>query len=535
MLKALFKKQFLELFKGYFVNSKTGKVRSKGSSAFYIILFCFIMFCLCTMFFGLAAFFGKSFLGTGLEWLYFTVMGTISILMGTFGSVFNTFASLYLPKDNELLLSMPIPIKTLLIARLLGVYALSLLYGGCVWLPTCVFYFFYSKNPSVISLIYCILLLFIISLFITVITCVLGFFVALLSKKIKNKGIISAIFTVLFIVVYYSIVFRMENIFKMLVKNGAVFGQGIKKWGNLLYQLGNGAVGSSSGFLIFTAVSLILSVICFYALSKTFLSIATFNNGEKKTAVKTVQIKQQSQKSALLKKELKRFTSSSVYMLNTGLGIVFAPIVAIAAAVKYGALQKVILEIGSEFPAIDRIIPVYLSLIICLIIGIDFITTPSVSLEGKSLWIYKSLPVKSSDILDAKLNLHILLNLPTAVISMLILGITFKLSVPLIILSSLLCCVYVMFTGTVGLIIGLKFPNLTWTTETTPIKQSMASLVALLFGFVIPLILGGGYYFLYEKIPADNYLCYAVVILYVAVFYMKKYLHTKGAVQFDEL
>ena len=535
MLKALFKKQFLELFKGYFVNSKNGKSRSKASTSFYIILFCFIMLFLCSMFFGLAAFFGKSFLGTGLSWLYFTVMGTISILMGTFGSVFNTYAGLYLPKDNDLLLSMPIPIKTLLTARLLGVYGLSLLYGGCVWLPACVFYFFYAKNIPAVSVIYCILLLFIISLFITVITCVLGFFIALLSKKIKNKGIISAIFAVLFIIVYYSFVFKMENIFKTLVKNGAAFGQGIKKWGNLLYQLGNGAVGSASGFLIFTAVSLVLSAVCFYILSKTFLSIATFNNGEKKAAVKTVQIKQQSQKSALLKKELKRFTSSSVYLLNTGLGIVFAPIVAIAATIKYNALQKVIGEIGSDFSGIYRIIPVYLPLIICLIIGVDLITAPSVSLEGKSLWIYKSLPVESTDILDAKLNLHIMLNLPSAVVSMIILGITFKLSIPLMILSAILCYVYVMFTGTAGLIIGLKFPNLTWTTETTPIKQSMSVLVALLFSFAIPLIIGVGYYFLYKKIPADNYLCYAVIILYVAVFYMKKYLHTKGAVQFDEL
>ena len=40
--------------------------------------------------------------------------------MGAFGSVFNTYSSLYLAKDNDLLLSLPIPLRVIISSRLLS-------------------------------------------------------------------------------------------------------------------------------------------------------------------------------------------------------------------------------------------------------------------------------------------------------------------------------------------------------------------------------------------------------------------------------
>ena len=54
--------------------------------------------------------------------------------------MFNTYAGLYLPKDNDLLLSMPIPVSVLVAARLLGVYLMGLLYSAIVILPAIIVY-----------------------------------------------------------------------------------------------------------------------------------------------------------------------------------------------------------------------------------------------------------------------------------------------------------------------------------------------------------------------------------------------------------
>ena len=55
-----------------------------------------------------------------MGWLYFTLMGLVAIFLGAFGSVFNTYSSLYLAKDNDLLLSLPIPVRVIIASRLLS-------------------------------------------------------------------------------------------------------------------------------------------------------------------------------------------------------------------------------------------------------------------------------------------------------------------------------------------------------------------------------------------------------------------------------
>lgn len=70
-----------------------------------------------------------------MDWMYFALMGFTSVFLGAFGSVFNTFSSLYLSKDNDLLLSMPIPVNAIMVSRLLSVYLMGLMYSASVILP----------------------------------------------------------------------------------------------------------------------------------------------------------------------------------------------------------------------------------------------------------------------------------------------------------------------------------------------------------------------------------------------------------------
>lgn len=76
----------------------------------------------------------------GMDWLYYLLMGLIAVFLGTFGSVFSTYSSLYLSKDNDLLLSMPIPVRCVMASRLLGVYLLGLMYAAVVIVPGVIVY-----------------------------------------------------------------------------------------------------------------------------------------------------------------------------------------------------------------------------------------------------------------------------------------------------------------------------------------------------------------------------------------------------------
>ena len=109
MIKALLKKQLREVISLMFRNKKNEQKMSKTKMASYIIVYTVLFAIVAVVFFSMANIFCKPFLQVGLDWLYFVIMGMVAITFGVIGSVFNTYASLYQAKDNDLLMSLPIP------------------------------------------------------------------------------------------------------------------------------------------------------------------------------------------------------------------------------------------------------------------------------------------------------------------------------------------------------------------------------------------------------------------------------------------
>ena len=110
MLKTLLKKQLLEINRGFFYDQKKGKRRSRASSTAMIIAYILLMVgILGGMFTFLASQLCTPLVQAGMGWLYFTLCSLVAVALGVFGSVFNTYAALYLAKDNDLLLSLPSP------------------------------------------------------------------------------------------------------------------------------------------------------------------------------------------------------------------------------------------------------------------------------------------------------------------------------------------------------------------------------------------------------------------------------------------
>ena len=120
MLKALFKKQMLEMNAWLFQDKKTGKRRSKGGIVGYALLYLFVFGVLFFMFYNVASMLCEPLMRAGMGWLYLSIMGLMAVLLGVFGSVFSTYQSLYRAKDNELLLSLPIRPSHILAVRLFG-------------------------------------------------------------------------------------------------------------------------------------------------------------------------------------------------------------------------------------------------------------------------------------------------------------------------------------------------------------------------------------------------------------------------------
>ena len=321
MLKLLLKKQLTEIFRSYFYDAKKNRARSKAGTAAYIALFVLLMVgVLGGLFTMLSLSLCNTMHAAALDWLYFAILGLLAIFLGAFGSVFNTYAGLYLAKDNDLLLSMPIPVSVLMASRLLGVYLMGLMYSGVVLLPAVIVYWIVAA-PSAAAVVGLILLVLLVSIFVLTLSCALGWVVAKISVKLKNKSFLTVLAALVFFGLYYFVYFKAQAVIGDLQQNAAIYGAQIKGSVYPVYLFGSVGAGDGIAMLIVTVVVLGLFILLWRLLARSFLQIATATGGTAKRVYRQREAKRRSISAALLQKELGRFTASPSYMLNCGLGI----------------------------------------------------------------------------------------------------------------------------------------------------------------------------------------------------------------------
>ena len=531
MWKVLVKKEFTGIFRSYFVNSKTGKARSKGSIALFFVLFAVLILILCGVFFALA-YQLKALLTMDLVWLYYALMGILSVALGLFGSVFNTYVSLYLPKDNDLLLSLPIPPTTILLARMTLVFGLSLLYSGAVWLPTIIFGWI-SGQSGVLSVLYGALLLLVIALFVTAMTCVLGWVVAMAASRLKNKSLTTVLVSVIFLALYYFVVMRMSSYIEAILLEPARVGEGVRKWGNLFYRIGNAAAGDTGSFLFFTLLALLLFAACIYALSRSFIKVTTRSVGAKRSA-KSSAIRVSSPRKALFHRELKHFISNPSYMLNSALPVAVLPVIAVVFRIKAGELREMLTALSLALPELNAPLPVAAFLIVAGVAAIYQVSTPSVSLEGKTLWIVRSLPVPGKDVLKAKLDLHVAMLVLPVLFAAILLGSCLRLNALSIAAVSLSTLAFLRLSGCLGLIIGLLNANIHWTTESTAYK-GLNVLLSMLLNWLLVAAVAFAYWLLRKTFSGTVYLLLCTVLLTLADLLAERWLYQKGVKRFAAL
>lgn len=533
MLKILIKKQIFESWRGIFINSKTGKARSKKSR-----IAMFIFFATCFVFIAFS-FFGMSMMLTPLfkteyEWLVYAIFGLLAISISTFLNAFSASSVLYKAKDNEMLLSMPIEPKEILLSRIVSLYIMATLYASCVWLPVCLNGWIHGAN-SIVSIVFEILLVFVIGLLSTALSCIIGYVFALINNASKNRALVTVLSSVLLLGVYYVTMFRLESIFATFVQKSSEVANSISSWGMIFVVLAKAAQGDLINFVLFTLISIVVFVLVYYVLSKTFISISTRGNNVVKTNGKIKYATKSDSKSALFKKELKRFTSSPAYMLNTALGVVFVLALAVMAVLKSNDINEILVPLSKELPIINDFLPLVILVSIMMVISINCISTPSISLEGNKFWILKSLPINPMDVFDAKERLHVLINGIPSLISIIVLGLCFKINTNILILISFILILFIIQQALIGLIFGVLRPNFTWTNETQPIKQSLNMLFVMLIGWLIIIAIGGGYYLLRNKIQISLYCEILVVVMYVITYLLRKWLMTKGVKVYNNL
>ena len=531
MIGALFKKQMMEVFSWIYQDKKSGKNRTVRGIIGYAVLYLLIFGFLGVMFYLAAGMLCSPLVSAGVGWLYFAIMGLLALFFGVFGSVFNTYASLYKSKDNDFLLSMPIPAAKILTIRLSGVYFMGLMYELIVMIPTLIAWFL-TVNIGAAGILCTLLIPLVLSVLILVFSALLGWVVALLSDKLKHKNVVVVLLSLTIFAVYYYSCGYIYAIAQSIITNPQTIGNQVRGILYPLYHMGLAAEGSLLSMLIFMVITVVLFALVFWVLSRNFVKIATTNRGEAKARYKEKSAAVHSVSQALLQKELRRFLGSSNYMLNCGLGIVVMLVSAGAVVWKHTWIQEML---QGFFPKSREMAFLIAAGAVCMLSAMNDITAPSVSLEGNNLWLVQVFPISGRQVLMAKLKLHLLLTMIPAAVLVAAVEWVVKPPLAFAVLIPVASALFILAMAVFGLFLSVKTPNLHWTSEIVPIKQNIGVMISLFGGWALIVALAGGYYLLSKLFSPLAYLIVVALLMFAVFALLLHWLCTKGSELFESL
>lgn len=216
-------------------------------------------------------------------------------------------------------------------------------------------------------------------------------------------------------------------------------------------------------------------------------------------------------------------------MLNCSLGSVFMIGIAIYMLLKFPSVIVLLQQEGID----TALLAPLMVLAICTLASFNDITAPSISLEGKTIWLAKSLPVKIEDILNAKVKMHLILTgIPSLFVSLVCIYLS-KSDVVMSLFMIITPVLSITFSALFGLIVNLNMPNLKWTNEMVPIKQSLSVFISMM----VPMIVNGIAFLLYLNVIMNEYVYIIIysILLFVACIYMYQWIRSNGTQIFMHL
>ncbi|NLB16358.1 MAG: hypothetical protein GX827_06060 [Clostridiales bacterium] len=529
--KALIKKQLLQTLNSFSrSNRKSGK---RLSIAGVIAVYCLIIFSIGSMFFSYSLLMCESLHNVGLDWMYFAIFGIFGGVISVIGSAFMTYSALYSAKDNELLLSMPLSPNLILFSRMSGCYFTAFTFCLPAILPNLIVYII--KGYATVSVvIFSLFNLFSLSLISLAISSTLGWLIALVAPRIKNKSVVTLIISLGFIAGYYAFVIKLPSMLENFTANAEGMSDKIKYLALPFYLMGKGSAGDIPSFLIYTLIAVVSFGIVYYVLSRSFIKLTTSSAPSVKVDYIGGKVQSGTINGALIKREFMKFKSSAAYMLNSALGSFFMVAGAVAILIKSSDIKTYLSMIAGESIFKPEYVVLIAAASTCLLVSYNVITASSVSLEGKSIWIIQSLPVNPVDALNAKLILHIAITGIPAVI--LYVCSVIALSVDIRILLGLpVVFFWVVLNATFGLILNLKNPNLDFIDETAAIKNNWSLLIQMFGGMAVPIGFGILYIPVSKIMSPELYIIAVSLLVLAVVMLLLKWLYTRGAQIFSYL
>lgn len=427
---------------------------------------------------------GLSFMGLH-ELIPAYMVAIISIITIIFNTV-KTGNVLFQSRDFELLLSLPIPISTVIRAKFLSMYVLSLVFSMLVSLPMSVVYLAASQG-GILRSIMLLTSLAVVPLFPMTIAMGLGAAVTAIASRTKHKNVITVMSFLIFLGAYFFVIFRvggMQEITEEAFRNIAdIIGAQIRRmyppagiYHMAIHEENTGA------YIIFMAGSVLILLLAVRVISLGYIKIySKLNAHSTKSNYKWKENKVTPVMIALFKKEWKRYTASGIYVMNTCIGAIFLAAAGIALFIMNPEDLSSMLEIPQIATMFEKLIP----MIACLFVLMTSTTASAISIEGREWWIIRSLPVEAKQVYIGKIMVNMILLVPAILIYSTLCSIKYMDSFPQIAILYLMPLSFAFLISAAGLYINVRMPVFDWSSETAAVKQGGAVAITVLVGMAV--------------------------------------------------
>lgn len=461
----------------------------------------------------------NSIIKLGLHSFTLSYSAAISSFFIFMMTVLKSNSMFFYNKDFNMLSVLPITQKDIILSKFLILYFLNLIIS-CSCIFPAVILLILKKIISVSAGIIFLLSGFALPMIPMCVASILSIIIEYCSVFFKRKNQISILFFYLLMTGYFITVSFNRDLDSVSL-------------GNLLQTQLYKIFPLSKLFYIdqniylkilqFISITIIITIVYIFFIGKNYnkihqkLNTQSFKNKRTKSILRTPFF-------SLYLKELNRFITSPIRVLNCGLGIISLCVLCVGCMIL--GFNKIEIFLGIR--DLEHILTQYGSSVIGAFFLMSCTTSSSISLEGKNVWILQTAPIGISQILNSKIAVNMSIHLIGYLFAMIAIFPNIGTGFLQILLTVFVPVFYSFFISTVGIFFNIKYLNLNWNDEISVIKHSPASIITHLIA-IITIILSALLFFIINFIYIIIPICLSFAI--VGIYLYKKSIKTIYLIQ----
>lgn len=424
----------------------------------------------------------------------YTITTTIIIVLeGTYKSG----DLLFRPRDNDTLLAMPIKRSTIVLARMIKFYVFEMAYCLIFLLPAIIAYALNVEVGATFCLV-AITMLILVPVIPIVVSCVVGLITSAFSSRFRHKTFWQVILSFVFLFVMAILVLKLNVASDFDGHSIIALSDKLTEFyypAAVFYRLAT--TFDIWQYLSFIALNLAVIALAVILISRFYFSIVTRMDVTKlaKNNRNDYKFVRHGQTLAIVRKEINRYFSTPVLLMNTAIGLVLFLVAVGALCFKFEDVVNYLISSTEEFPLTTDEAQMYLPSIAFILVAfaslMTFITATMISLEGRAFNLLKTMPISGVKVIMTKVLAAMLLIVPVTLAGCIVMFARFQFGVLEMLLVLIAVIAMPFVTEMIGILINLKYARFDSENDAVVVKQSASVMTATFIGLGMVLLTVG--------------------------------------------